>query len=150
TANGGTSGTYGVGTVFKVTTSGNLTSLAAFKGTNGANPFAGLILGTDGNFYGTTQQGGITNSTYKTGMGTVFRVARDGKVTTLVSFRGTNGASPRAALTQLSDGSLYGTTAQGGITNPSFNLGLGTVFRLLLPPAFTLQPRSQTNYVGAT
>ncbi len=57
------------GTVFKVTTKGTLTTLAAFGGTNGANPHAGLTLGPDGNFYGTTV-GPVTAKTY----GTIFRL----------------------------------------------------------------------------
>ena len=47
-----------MGTVFKVTTNGTLTTLVSFNGTNGAYPHAGLTLGNDGNFYGTTSQGG--------------------------------------------------------------------------------------------
>src|SRR5437764_1100429 len=77
----------------------------------GSNPAAALIQGSDGNFYGTTQQGGAT------GNGTVFRVTPVGVLTTLVEFTG-NGASnkgsaPYAALVQGSDGNFYGTTANG-------------------------------------
>jgi uncharacterized repeat protein (TIGR03803 family) len=46
------------GTVFKITPSGTLTTLHSFDKTDGANPAAGLIQGTDGNFYGTTEYGG--------------------------------------------------------------------------------------------
>jgi uncharacterized repeat protein (TIGR03803 family) len=67
-------GSGGDGTVFEVTTNGTLTTLVSFDGTNGANPYAGLTLGNDGNFYGTTEGGGIANSTYGSGMGTVFQV----------------------------------------------------------------------------
>jgi uncharacterized repeat protein (TIGR03803 family) len=55
--------------VFKLGTNGTLTTLVSFDGTNGASPEAGLIQGADGNFYGTTTQGG-TN-----GYGTVFRLS---------------------------------------------------------------------------
>jgi uncharacterized repeat protein (TIGR03803 family) len=101
-----------------------LTNLYSFVGGNdGANPYAGLLLGSDGSFYGTTQSGG-TNG----GEGTIFKISASGAYTSLYSFSGGNdGANPQAALVQGSDGSLYGTTANGG---PS---GAGTVFRLTLP-----------------
>jgi len=111
---------YGMGTVFKVTTNGTLsgTTLVVFNGTNGAFPDAALTLGNDGNFYGTTQQGGSS------GGGTVFKVTTNGTLTTLVNFNGTNGASPQAALTLGTDGNFYGTTYYGG-----GNSG-GTVFKV--------------------
>ena len=59
----------GYGTVFKLATNGTLTTLISFNGTNGASPQAGLIQGADGNFYGTTTQGG-TN-----GYGTIFQLS---------------------------------------------------------------------------
>jgi uncharacterized repeat protein (TIGR03803 family) len=136
--------------VFQVTTNGTLTTLTAFNFTNGANPWAGLTLGNDGNFYGTTFYGGNTNSTYPDGMGTVFQVTTNGALTTLVSFSGTNGAWPEAALTLGNDGNFYGTTSRGGNTNSTYPYGMGTIFRLLLPPIITVQPESQTNGAGAT
>ena len=135
---------WGMGTVFRVTTNGTLTVLTAFNFTNGARPFAGLTLGNDGNFYGTTYQGGTTNFAYTYGMGAVFRVTTNGTLTTVVSFNFTNGASPAAALTLGNDGNFYGTTYYGGSSN------YGTVFRLLLSPVITVQPQSQTNSAGAT
>jgi uncharacterized repeat protein (TIGR03803 family) len=125
-------GSAGYGTVFKVTTNGTLTTLAAFNSNNGASPYAALALGNDGNFYGTTFYGGSS------GDGTVFKVTTNGTLTTLVSFNGTNGASPYAALTLGNDGNFYGTTQ--GDDRGRF---LGTVFRLLLPaapPSITVQP----------
>ncbi len=115
---------YGYGTVFKVTTNGTLTTLILFANTNGANPRAALTLGNDGNFYGTTEEGG---SIY--GEGTVFKVTTNGTLTTLVSFTGGNGMWPWAALTLGTDGNFYGTTYKGGSGG-----GSGTVFRLTLPP----------------
>jgi len=53
------------GTVFMVTTNGSLTTLVRFNGTNGANPTAGLTLGPDGNFYGTTYNGGNGGVIYR-------------------------------------------------------------------------------------
>jgi len=144
TGNGGSSD---YGTVFKVTTNGTLTTLVSFANTDGAVPFAALTLGSDGNFYGTTYSGGSG------GDGTVFKVTTNGTLTTLVSFNlynSTNGAYPYAGLTFGNDGNFYGTTSQGGITNSTFTSGMGTVFRLLLPPVITGQPKSQTNNAGAT
>jgi uncharacterized repeat protein (TIGR03803 family) len=53
------------------------TSLFAFSGRNGANPYGGLVQGTDGNFDGTTAFGGS---------GTVFKITPSGTLTTLYSF----------------------------------------------------------------
>jgi uncharacterized repeat protein (TIGR03803 family) len=107
-------GASGQGTVFKITTSGTLTTLHAFgSGTDGAKPSGTLVLGSDGNLYGTTQAGG-TN-----GGGTVYRLAQDGTLTTLYSF-GSNvgdGAGPYAGLVQAADGNFYGTTPLGGTNN---------------------------------
>ena len=92
-----------------------LTSLHSFQVfTNGVNPRAGLVQGSDGNFYGTTDGGG-TNTGTNSGAGTVFKISDTGALTTLYSFTGgKDGASPRAGLVQGSDGNFYGTTANGG------------------------------------
>jgi uncharacterized repeat protein (TIGR03803 family) len=113
-------GTEDYGTVFKISTNGALTSLYFFTGGNdGANPHAGLVQGTDGNFYGTTSGGGTNGS------GTVFRIGSDGAFTSLYSFTGGNdGANPQAGLVQGSDGNFYGTTIWGGTND------YGTVFRI--------------------
>ena len=104
-------GTCGHGTVFSITTSGALTTLASFNSTNGANPYAGLVQGSDGNFYGTTESGGAG------GYGTVFSITTNGTLTTLVSFdRYTNGGNPYGALALGADGNFYGTTFAGAPT----------------------------------
>jgi uncharacterized repeat protein (TIGR03803 family) len=112
--------------VFKVTTNGVLTLLVSFNGTNGDNPQAGLVLGNDGNFYGTTANGGSGGCIdYNgSGCGTVFRLTANGVLTTLVSFNGTNGAHPQARLLLSTDGNFYGTTYGGGSSDN------GTVFRV--------------------
>jgi len=85
-------------------------TLCWFTGANGANPSATLTLGPDGNLYGTTPIGGLTNSIYTTGMGTVFKVTTNGTLITVATFNGLNGLGPQAALTPGPDGNLYGTT----------------------------------------
>ena len=97
-------GTSGMGTVFKMTPSGSITTLHNFSGADGQNPDGGLVLGTDGNFYGTTRFGGANN------LGTVFKITPAGVLTTLHSFAGTDGSEPRPGLVQGKNGSFYGTT----------------------------------------
>jgi len=113
-------GTYGFGAIFEISATGRLTSLYSFTGTNdGAWPWAGVVPGSDGNFYGTTDGGG-TNG----GNGTVFQFSTNGSLTSLHSFTGgTDGAGPVGGLVRGSDGNFYGTTSGGG-TN-----GRGTVFQ---------------------
>jgi uncharacterized repeat protein (TIGR03803 family) len=130
----GTTNSYGAngfgGTIFKVTTSGALTTLYSFCSqpncTDGNGPTAGLVQATDGNFYGTTSAGGD-------GAGTVFKITPTGTLTTLHSLGGNDGANPNTRLVQASDGSLYGTTQFGGSINNTClfgNVGCGTVFRI--------------------
>jgi uncharacterized repeat protein (TIGR03803 family) len=124
----------GCGNVFKITPDGTLTTLYNFCSqpdcSDGEQPYAGLILGTDGNFYGTTFQGGHgpqckPNLSY---CGTIFRITPQGTLTTLYSFCRRPGCSdgnrPTGALLEGSDGNLYGTTSSGGTYN------YGTIFRL--------------------
>ena len=82
-----------LGTVFKMTSAGVLTTVVSFNGANGGHPYAGLTLGTNGDFYGTTYDGGSLSR------GTVFKVTSNGVLTSLVSFNGTNGGFPVAGLT---------------------------------------------------
>ncbi len=121
-------GAYGYGTVFKITLAGVETVLYSFfGGLDGADPVAGLILGSDGNFYGTTQEGG------QCGAGVVFRVTPTGAESVLYTFTGgtggcatADGANPNSGLILGTDGNFYGTTAQGGFVGS----GDGTVFKI--------------------
>ncbi|MGO9650142.1 MAG: choice-of-anchor tandem repeat GloVer-containing protein [Terriglobales bacterium] len=118
-------GVYGNGIVFRINTQGVLTTLHSFDySTEGVQPFAPPIQGSDGNLYGTTTGGGPYNA------GTVFKMTPDGVLTTLHDFEG-DGASPLGALVQAVDGDLYGTTQLGGSS------GNGTIFRITTGGTFT-------------
>jgi uncharacterized repeat protein (TIGR03803 family) len=105
----------GCGTVFKLTPSGALTTLYSFCAqsncADGDYP-QGIVEGSDGDFYGTTAEGGDP------GEGTVFKITPSGTFTTLYSFCSlagcTDGAKPPAPLIQGVDGNFYGTTTYGG------------------------------------
>jgi uncharacterized repeat protein (TIGR03803 family) len=119
---GTTSGSFG--TVFEITTNGDFTTLHTFNGSDGSAPKAGLVLGSDGNLYGTAEGGGSDGW-----FGTMFQITTNGVLTTLHTFNGTDGSHPNAALVQATDGSFYGTTSHGAA-------GYGTIFQMIIPPAF--------------
>jgi len=110
------------GTVFKITPTGILTMLysfcSAYPCQDGAEPGTGLVQANNGDFYGTTQNGGAD------GYGTVFKITPSGTLTTLHSFDGTDGANPYAGPVQASNGDFFGTTQNGGTNNK------GTVFKI--------------------
>ena len=120
-------GSKGDGSVFEVTPSGTFTTLHSFCSQSGCadgeTPFAALILGTDGNLYGTTLGGGGGH-----GDGTVFKITPAGALTTLHSFCLQSGCPdgefPQTGLVQASDGNFYGTTILGGA------YGNGTIFKM--------------------
>src|SRR5450756_1151508 len=101
-------GANSLGSVFKITPAGTLTTLYSFAGSDGRYLYAGLVQGTDGNFYGTTNYGGTR------GNGTVFKITPAGTLTTLHAFAGSDGASLYAGVVQGTDGSFYGTASQSG------------------------------------
>jgi uncharacterized repeat protein (TIGR03803 family) len=136
----------GCGTVFKMTPQGTFTTLYSFSGPDGINPFAGLVLANDGNFYGTTSEGGANSNAGQcnNGCGTIFKITPAGSLTTFYSFCAQNncadGANPQAPLVQGADGYLYGTTAGGGAqasATSSLCGYCGTVFKISLSGQLT-------------
>lgn len=118
---------FGCGTIFKMTTDGKLTILHIFNSTDGSLPYGKLVQASDGNFYGTTSDGG--NSSCKgVSCGTVFKITPEGKLTTIYKFCSksncTDGWLAIAGLIQAGDGSFYGTTVRGGAYDS------GTVYRI--------------------
>jgi uncharacterized repeat protein (TIGR03803 family) len=96
----------------------------SFNGTNGEFPIhVSMVQGVDGNYYGTTTQGGAQCIA---ACGTVFRITPAGVLTTLHDFQGPDGFYPLAGLTLANDGNFYGTTLTGG---PNDSTG-GTVFKI--------------------
>src|ERR1700722_1218089 len=118
------------GTVFRMTRGGLLTVLhdfpSGFDGVSGEGPQGGLTLGADGNFYGTTQEGGTSDH------GTIFKITPKGVLTVLYNFTGDNdGSWPLTAPIQATDGNFYGTTSQRG------TYGYGTVYKISPGGVFT-------------
>lgn len=142
------SGTYGNGgAVVRVSSTGKSSTLYTFCSqpncADGQSP-SGLVLGTDGNFYGVTLEGGSNSSIDCRGeevgpCGTVFRLTPTGKLTTIYNFCSlancADGSLPNSVLVQGTDGNFYGTTWYGGtsgtcngsLTQPT---GCGTVFKI--------------------
>jgi uncharacterized repeat protein (TIGR03803 family) len=117
------------GSIFQMTPDGVLNTVYTFcylpSCYDGETPEGGLVQGKDGNFYGTTEGGG------QYAAGTIFKLTLDGPLATLYSFCAqggycSDGAQPEGTLFQSSDGTLYGTTSEGGAAN------LGGIFSLQL------------------
>jgi uncharacterized repeat protein (TIGR03803 family) len=139
------SGGSGLGTVFRTTAEGDLTTLHLFQGTDGFGAQGSLIQATDGKFYGTTVGGGLTSS------GTIFEIAPDGSLTTLYSFCPTDCsdfAGPEAGLVQGTDGNFYGTTVGGGDANCFAPYGCGTVFSLSVGLGHFVRPNPTAGKIG--
>ena len=117
TTNAGGTSVYQAGTIFRISPSGTAKLLHSFAYTDGYQP-NGLVLGTDGNFYGTTTAGGTA------GYGVVFKITPAGTLTSLYSFAGGtgDGAQPYAGLVQATNGKFYGVTTGGGAND------VGTIF----------------------
>jgi uncharacterized repeat protein (TIGR03803 family) len=129
-------GGYGEGSIFQITPSGKLTTIYSFCTqigcTDGFDPRSGIILGSDGNFYGTTYYGGVHNE------GTIFRITPAGVLTRLHSFDVKDGYDQIGVMFQATNGTFYGQTTMGG------SGGQGTIFSLSvgLPPFVETAPTS--------
>jgi uncharacterized repeat protein (TIGR03803 family) len=126
-ATGSGFGPYGLGTIFKVSTSGNESVVHSFQGSpDGAYPLSTLIA-LHGVLYGTTSAGGFVGTTSKgrlTGYGSVFKMNMSGKENVVYNFKnGEDGSQPTAGLIALKN-MLYGTTPYGGAN------GYGTVYEV--------------------
>jgi uncharacterized repeat protein (TIGR03803 family) len=136
-------GTGGYGEVFKLVHRGSawiLNPLYNFpsyqSGDDGAEPYAGVTVGPDGNLYGTTIFGGGSAR-----FGTVFKLSPPASVcrstlcpwTETVLYRftgGSDGAVPYGPVVFDSAGNLYGTTVSGGASSCFSGQGCGVVFKL--------------------
>jgi uncharacterized repeat protein (TIGR03803 family) len=126
-----TGGASNLGTIFWITTGGELTTLHSFSGIDGQNPQGPLTQGSDRNLYGTTYLGGTG-----AGWGTMYQFKLSGALTTIYSFQRLNdGGQPWGGLTQGVDGNFYGATTSGG-------LGDGVLYEVTadLPPEVQALP----------
>ncbi len=123
---GGDGNMYGIagyptiGTVFKVTPAGVRNTVFRFEGNNGSGP-SRLIASTDGNVYGTTQDGGLPQA------GSIYKIDPAGQVTAYL-FDGTGTGGHPSQLFEGEEHNLYGVTTMGGASHH------GTIFRLNLAP----------------
>ena len=128
-------GAFDNGVVFKVTPTGSETVLYSFASTPEGfrGPNARLILGKDGNLYGTSPSGGSCQTLGDCGV--VFQVTMDGIERVLYSFADSpDGSGPSSRLFRDAKGTIYGTTTSGGnhlCGNPNGHSGCGVVFKLV-------------------
>jgi uncharacterized repeat protein (TIGR03803 family) len=109
----------GLGVVFKLAPDGTETVLHSFSGSDGATPYAGLVIDKAHNLYGATT-GQLAQGDQ--GYGNIFRLGRDGTLTLLHTFVGTDGTGPNSTL-DIKGSMLYGTAEEGGS-----NCNCGVVF----------------------
>ncbi len=113
-------GADGNGTVYMMTPQGTLTTLYSFQGYDGIGP-RGLLIETNGLFYGTTKQGGINVTAQDLCCGTVFTITPQGTLTTLYNFSGADGQTADSGLVPSGNGTFYGTTYGGGTATTQYN-----------------------------
>nr|WP_317046582.1 choice-of-anchor tandem repeat GloVer-containing protein [Adhaeribacter arboris] len=121
-------GANSYGTIFKISSGGSFTVLKHLDNTKtGSYPNGSLVQGADGNFYGTTYQGGANN------YGTIFKITPSGTLTVLRNFDNINdGRYPLSTLVKGIDNNFYGTSQQGGLFNS------GTIFKITPGGTFTV------------
>jgi uncharacterized repeat protein (TIGR03803 family) len=122
----------GLGTVFKMNPQGVVSVLYKFLGSpDGALPMAGLVEGTDGNLYGSTEEGGSNN------IGTLFQITKNGDYTLLYSFAASVGSTLLSAPMQHTNGRFYGLTNVGGTDDNgavyTLDMGLGPFVAFVRP-----------------
>jgi uncharacterized repeat protein (TIGR03803 family) len=136
------------GTFFTMTPGGTVTTLYSFctqsDCPDGTGP-GGIVLATDGNFYGlTTGSGGVTNS------GTIFKITQGGTLSTVHTFAGTDGLGGGMIL-QDTTGTFYGITANGGAGWPDLCNGCeGTAFSLSMGLGAFVETVPTSGKVGAS
>ena len=126
-----TGGAVGLGTLFKVTPSGTLTTLYSFCSVqnedqdclDGEGPTGPVTQGADGNFYGLTESGGSN------GGGTLYKVTPAGTLTTLHNFADQDGPSPFLLLG--ANNNFYGMTVTGGSNS------MGSIYAISSAGVFT-------------
>ena len=124
------------GGVFKITPHGKLTVLYSFSGTpDGETPKGAIIQASDGNFYGTTEAGGLE------GFGCIYKMTPAGALTIIHSFNETDGLGlhPLAGLVQATDGKFYGAAAN--------NTSSGVIFQITSEGTYAVLV-SLTNVAG--
>jgi uncharacterized repeat protein (TIGR03803 family) len=135
------------GTIFKITPAGTLTTFYSFCSQpgckDGDKPAGRLVQGSDGNLYGTTQQGGAVSGN----AGTIFSITLSGALSTLYTFCQEifcpDGAYPTAGLIQATNGTFYGATFGGG------SIGWGTIFSFSVNLGALVETRPFSGEVGA-
>jgi uncharacterized repeat protein (TIGR03803 family) len=138
-------GPYYGGTVFRITTNGTFSVIHALNpNLDGDDSMASLILGSDGNLYGTTQYGSPA------GNGSVFQITTNGVLTVLYSFMGGSfgdGSGVTAPVLQAPSGNLYGAAAGSG-HGPSN--GSGAIFEVINPNPPPVDPNVRLSNYAVT
>lgn len=121
------------GTIFRMSPSGAVTILHSFgaSSTDGVTPSVPPIQASDGNFYGTTSNGGASDCAVPYRCGVAYKMTPAGEVT-VIHFFGRTSEAPNApvGLIQGTDGWIYGFSSSGGAGRCGGFYGCGTVFKM--------------------
>lgn len=131
-------GTNGLGTIFKISKTGTFTVLRHLNHTtDGSGPRGSLIVGSDGNLYGTNSGGGAN------GGGTIFKITKTGTYTVLRSLAvATDGGKPAGELFKGTDGAYYGMNTTGGTSL------YGTIFKITASGTYSILTRLNGGLTG--